>query len=97
MHAQHITCPTGIPADQMIVALQRLDDDGKEAILSIIMTAARRAYWIRDAIQEAVAQQVAEQRDLDAWIEREAEKDLARHADSYGMSKVGDGDYWART
>ena len=74
MHANHSTTSNGLQADQMIIALQHLDDDGKEAVLSIIMTAARHAAWIRDAIQEAITKQLSEQRSLDAWIEEENEK-----------------------
>lgn len=89
MHAHHSTLGH-LQADQMIVALQHLDKDGKEAVLRIIMTAAKHAYWVRDAIQDAITQQLQEQRDLDAWIEQEATLDAARHGDPYAMSKFGD-------
>lgn len=84
MRAQHSTAPASIPADQIILALQRLDADGKEAVLSIIMTAAKHARWIRKAIQEAVAQQLSEQRSLDAWIEEEEEK----HSNMYACESM---------
>lgn len=100
MQAHHSTVAASLPVDQMIIALQHLDADGKEAVMSIIMTAAKRAYWIRDAIQDAVAQQLQEQRELDAWTERAAAQDLAleaaRHADPYANSKAGDAAYWTQ-
>ena len=96
MHAQHSTAPSSLPADQMIIALQHLGADGKEAVTSIIMSAAERATWIRDALQAAIMQQITEQRDMDAWIEREAAADLARRADPYACSKQGDASYWTQ-
>lgn len=92
----HNSTSDRMPADQMIIALQRLDHDGKEAVMSIIMTAAKRAYWIRDTIQDAITQQIQEQREEEAWIEREAAIDLARHGDPYAGSKTGDAAYWTQ-
>lgn len=84
MHAQHSTTPASLPADQIILALQHLDSDGKEAILSIIMTAAKHASWVKDAIQEAITQQLSEQRSLDAWIEEEEGK----HSNMYACESM---------
>ena len=94
MYAQHSTGLTGIPADQIILALQRLDADGQDGIARIIIAACRRVGWVRDALQDAIDQQIAEQRDLDDWIDREAALDLARHSDPYAGSKAGDSSYW---
>lgn len=78
----------------MILALQRLDQDGKEAVLQIIMATTKRVYWLHDAIQKAITQQLQDQKAMDAWIEREASIDAARHGDPYACSKTGDSTYW---
>lgn len=85
------------PSDQFIAALLKLDEDAQFRVKMILNKGIKEVRWLDRKVKQAINQQIAEQQDLDAWIEREAAADLARCADPYGMSKMGDGAYWMQS
>lgn len=93
MHTQY-SAAGQLPADQFIIALQRLDAETQEAIQRNVMRYVARSQDWRMRIEAAARQHIEEQHDMDAWIEREAALDLARHGDPVACSKTGDSAYW---
>lgn len=94
---QHHRTPRAdqLPAAQLIMALQKLDQTGQEGAAMILLAGLKHVHWLNQAVQFAIAKHLDEQRAYERWIEEEAAKETAR-LDPYALSKEGDDAYWTQ-